>query len=156
MKKATLYIICGFLGAGKTTFSKKISFETGAVHLNPDDWCVRLFDQNEYEQNWEKCFEATMNILWEKTAQYLDNGADVILDMGFWDRNSRDFARSVANKHHADVKLFYLDVSDEIAKSRILLRKGKIAENNVRNFDEIKKLFSSPEADEDPIVIKND
>ena len=44
---------------------------------------------------------------------------------------------------------------DDIAKDRILLRSGKIAENNVRNFDEIKKLFSEPDIDEDVIIINN-
>ena len=86
MKKSTLYIIHGFLGSGKTTFSKKSSLEIGAVHMNPDEWCVKLFDKKDYEHNWEKCSDETVNILWEKTAEYLTNRTDVIFDMGFWDR----------------------------------------------------------------------
>ena len=45
------YLICGFLGAGKTTYSQKLSKETGAIHLNPDQYCMELFDKTEYEEN---------------------------------------------------------------------------------------------------------
>lgn len=155
MKKAVLYIICGFIGAGKTTFSKKLSDETGAVHFNPDELCVRQFDKSDWEQNWEQCFSLTMDKLWKMTARYLKDGKDVILDTGFWDRKSRDFAKSVANECHADWKLYYLDVPDEVAKRRILSRTGVIAENNIKHFEEIKQLFSVPAVDENPIVIKN-
>ena len=54
--------------------------------MNPDEWCVKLFDKKDYEHNWEKCSDETVNILWEKTAEYLTNRTDVIFDMGFWDR----------------------------------------------------------------------
>jgi len=155
MKKPILYIIHGFLGSGKTTFSKKLSLETGAVHINPDEWCMKLFDKKNYEQHWEKCFDETVNILWEKAAEYLSNGTDVIFDMGFWDRQSRNHAKSIAAKCNSDFKHYYLYVPDDIAKERILSRSGKIAENNVRNFDEIKKLFSEPDSDEDAIIINN-
>jgi predicted kinase len=154
MKKSILYIIHGFLGSGKTTFSKKLSLETGAVHMNPDEWCVKLFEKN-YGQHWEKCFNETVNILWEKAAEYLSDGTDVIFDMGFWDKQSRSHAKSIATKCNSDFKHYYIYVPDDIAKERILLRSGKIAENNVENFDEIKKRFSEPDIDEDVIIINN-
>ncbi len=155
MKKSTLYIIHGFIGAGKTTFSKKLASETGAVHLNPDEWCVKLFTPKNYEANWEKCFADTMDILWNKTKEYLGKGTDVILDMGFWDRQSRDAAKNLAIECNSYFKHYYIYVPDNIAKQRISLRTGKIAENNVKNFDEIKKRFSAPESDEDAIIINN-
>lgn len=155
MKKSTLYIIHGFIGAGKTTFSKKLASEIGAVHLNPDEWCVKLFSKKNYEANWEKCFADTMDILWNKTKEYLNKGTDVILDMVFWDRESRNLAKDVATKSNSYFKHYYIYVPDNIAKQRILQRTGKIAENNVKYFDEIKKLFSAPESDEDAIIINN-
>lgn len=50
MTKPTYYLVCGFLGAVKTTHSKKLAQETGAIHLNPDEWCVKLFSKTEYEK----------------------------------------------------------------------------------------------------------
>ena len=50
------YLICGFLGAGKTTYSQKLSKETGAIHLNPDEWCIKLFSKEEYEKKLGQVF----------------------------------------------------------------------------------------------------
>src|SRR3990167_4812165 len=42
-KKPTAYIICGFIGAGKTTFARKLESETGAIRITKDEWMVRVF-----------------------------------------------------------------------------------------------------------------
>lgn len=154
MKTATLHIIHGFLGAGKTTFSQKLTKELNAVHLNPDEWCVKLFTKEEYEKAWEKCFSSTLDMLWQKTREYLNNGTDVVFDSGFWDRGSRDYARQVAKQCQAGFKHYFLDTPDEIAKQRLARRSGKIAINNIKHYDEIKKLFSRPDTDEEVIIVK--
>lgn len=91
------YLICGFLGAGKTTYSKKLSDETGAIHLNPDEWCTKLFAKEEYEKNWGKCFSETIDYLWKKAEEYAKNGKSIIFDMGFWTKESRQDAIKQAN-----------------------------------------------------------
>jgi predicted kinase len=35
-----VYIICGFIGAGKTTFAKKLEKKTGAVRITKDEWSI--------------------------------------------------------------------------------------------------------------------
>ena len=42
MNEATLYLVCGLPGAGKTTRARQIVERVNAVHLNPDDWIVEL------------------------------------------------------------------------------------------------------------------
>lgn len=41
-RKPTVYLICGFIGAGKTTFAKKLEEKTGAVRIVKDEWSIRL------------------------------------------------------------------------------------------------------------------
>lgn len=153
--EATLYIIQGFLGAGKTTFSKRLALKTGAVHLNPDEVCVSLFRREEYERNWDECFRKTLDLLWQKAEEHLKAGKDVIFDAGFWDRKSRDDAKSFARKCDCRCVHCYICVPDEVAKERLSLRKGRIAENNAANFENIKKSFVPPEPDEQAVVIHN-
>ena len=156
MKQATLYIIQGFIGAGKSTFSRKLSQETGAIHLNPDEWVLKYFKQDEYMKNWDTCFESTVDKLWEMAKQYLNNGKDVIFDMGFWLKKDRDLARDVARKCNADCKLYYLYVPDNILKERIVAdRPPEWAERHLQNFDNNKKRFEEPQPDENAIIINN-
>lgn len=155
-KKTILYIIQGFIGAGKSTFSKKLSTEKNAVHLNPDQYVTKLFKKDEYMSNWNKCFDKTVEILWDKTKEYLKSGIDVIFDMGFWFKKDRDFARKVAEECSAECKHIYLFVPDEILKERIVAtRPPQWVEIHLQNFEKNKKIFEEPQADENVIIIKN-
>lgn len=40
---ATLHLVCGSTGAGKTTHALRLARELGAIHFSIDDWMVRLF-----------------------------------------------------------------------------------------------------------------
>ena len=144
LNKPECYLICGFLGAGKTTYSQKLSKETGAIHLNPDEWCMKLFSKEEYEQNWSKCFSETIEHLWKKAEEYAKNGKSVIFDMGFWTKLSRDEATQRAKDLGFNPAIHFLNVPDEILKQRISARKGTIAEYNLKHFDELKKQFEVP------------
>lgn len=155
-KTAILYIIQGFIGAGKSTFSKKLSLETSAIHLNPDEWVTKLYEKDVYMNNWNECFEATLNELWKRTREYLNNGDSVIFDMGFWKKADRDYARNVAIECNAICKHYYLFVPDEILKERIVSnRPPEWAKIHLENFDKNKELFEVPTEDEDTITINN-
>lgn len=155
-KKTTLYIIQGFIGAGKTTFSRKLALETDAIHLNPDEWVSKLYSKEEYMKNWNMCFDETVNLLWNKTTEYLLSGHDVIFDMGFWYKKDRNFARTLANECKANFKHYYLYVSDDILKERIVSDRPKHwAKIHLENFDQNKQNFEEPEEDESPIIVNN-
>ncbi len=153
--KAKMYLICGFLGAGKTTFSKKLAIEKQAIHLNPDEFCCKFFSKQEYESNWEECFAKSMDILWDEAAKAIKSGINVIFDVGFWSKASRDEARQKARYIGAEPVLYYLYAPDEELKCRIRQRKGLIAQNNIKNFQTIKKLFEEPSDGEDFVRINN-
>ncbi|MBR4932477.1 MAG: ATP-binding protein [Alphaproteobacteria bacterium] len=150
-----IYLICGFLGAGKTTISQQLAHQTDSIHLNPDKLCFDLFSKQECEQNWDECFSKTISAIWEQTAVYAQINKDVIIDMGFWTRVSRDTAKEQAKILGADAILYYIYAPDEILKKRLSLRQGKIAEYNLKQFENLKKKFEEPTADENVIRINN-
>ena len=154
-EKKICYLICGFLGAGKTTYSKKLVQEKKAIHLNADEWCMKLFSKDEYETNWENCFLKTMEYLWDKASEFSKQGQSVVFDIGFWDKKSRIEAIDKARELGFLPIIHYVYAPDDILKERISLRKGLIAENNLKHFDEIKKLFEEPDDTEDYIRIDN-
>ena len=155
-RQATLYIIQGFIASGKSTFSKKLSLETKAIHLNPDEWVTKLYEKEFCMNNWNDCFDNVLKKLWDDTKEYLNNGIDVIFDMGFWKKNDRDYARKIAFESGAICKHYYLYVPDEILKERIVFtRNEEWAKIHLQNFEKNKKQFEAPLKEEEAIVINN-
>ena len=132
---AKLFLICGFLGAGKTTFSKKLAYETNAEYMNVDEYVMQNFTKQEYENNWEYCFTKAEELMWQKIYKCTQNNQNVVFDVGFWTRQSRDKARNRVLKIGITPVLYYIYAPDEILKQRIATRSGSIAENNIKNFE---------------------
>lgn len=154
-KKTTLYIVQGFIGAGKSTFSRELSKKTGAIHLNVDTWVSKLYNKKS-NYDWNKRFDETVILLWDKTKDLLLNGFDVIFDMGFWFKKDRIFAKQLAQECKSNFKHYYIYAPDEILKKRIMAdRPPKWAKMHLQNFDENKNLFEEPLSDENPIIINN-
>ncbi len=154
-QQPTCYLICGFLGAGKTTYSKNLAEKTGAIHLNPDEWCMIFFDKAEYEKNWGICFSETIALLWEKAAEYANQNKSVIFDMGFWTKQSREEACQKANELGFEPVIHYVYAPDHVLKARISQRSGVIADYNLKHFNELKKQFEEPASNECVVRIDN-
>ena len=116
-------IISGFLGAGKTTYSKKLAQDTGALHLNPDDVCMQKYKPKEYENNWEECFAKTLDFLWQAMASYITQSKDVIFDMGFWSKSSRQNAVAKIKQLGGKPIIHYIYAPDSILKQRLMFQR---------------------------------
>lgn len=150
-----MHLIQGFLGAGKTTFSKRLVDEKGIRRLNADEWVEENFSAAEQAADWDACFSHAVNQIWSEAAALTAAGEDVILDIGFWSRTSRDDARQRAREMGAAVTLHHVVAPDEVLRERLRLRRGVIAESNLRNFDSLKSHYEPPGADEHAVVVNN-
>lgn len=148
MPKSILIVIQGFLGAGKTTYSKRLAAQTGVVRLNGDEYCSTNFSKEVLEADWDKCFSEAITNLYRQAEELLQSGQSVILDFGFWDRKSRDYAREVASRVGADFSHIYLNTPDELILNRLTKRSGGIARKNLENYSSLKSLFEPPHVDE--------
>lgn len=151
-----LRIVQGFIGAGKTTYSKWLSEKTGDIRLNADEYCADNFSKKELEANWDKCFSQAISEQYIIAEKLLLSGKSVILDFGFWDRQSREYARALAKRIGAEFQHIYLDTPEGVILERLRKRTGVIAARNLQNFQELKKYFEKPEVDECIISIKED
>ena len=85
-KTSTVYLICGFIGAGKTTFAKKLEEKTGAVRIVKDEWSIRLIENNPTIDGYAE-WDSKIIQLSRDVAFYLANkGIDVIMGEGFWEK----------------------------------------------------------------------
>ena len=103
---ATLHLVHGFVGAGKTTFSRNLEAEIPAIRFTLDEWIVKLYGHNPPEDKFIEYSDRVSSLIWQLTTQLLDLDRDVILDFGFWSRASRNRAREFALSVNAEVKLY--------------------------------------------------
>lgn len=75
-----VHMIHGFVGAGKTTFSKKLEQEVRAVRFTPDEWICDLYGNNPPAENFDERQNCIYYMIRKMAERVLAAGADVILD----------------------------------------------------------------------------
>ena len=139
--KPKIYIIQGFIASGKTTYSKKLANETGSIRLNGDECCEDNFSEEELNKDWDNLYSIAITKLYKKAEKLIKNGNDVILDFGFWSKKSRDYVRQFASDNNAELIHLLMGTEEQEIINRMKKRSGAIAENNIKNFKELKKYF---------------
>lgn len=156
---ATVSLIHGFLGAGKTTFAKKLEAQTGAIRYSPDEWMTRIYGSNPPLEKFTDYFEAVHDIVDQHWPTVLGGGLDVILDFGFWTRASRDAARRRAVAARGTVTIFHVNCAPLTARHRCLARNHALNGSFViteATFDTLQSRFEPLEQDEPFTLVKTD
>lgn len=117
---ATIHFICGFMGFGKTTFSKRFAQEKKAKHFAIDAVIVERYGRDP--QNFEEVYQKADDYIWAETKKCIQSGQDVILDYGFWNPEIREKAKEKALKLTDSIVWHQLVCEMDIAKNRVLKR----------------------------------
>lgn len=88
---ATLHLIVGLPGSGKTTLARRLEQADHAIRLTPDEWMQPLFGAGE---SGGKRWVLESQLLWSVAARALSLGVSVVLDYGLWAREEREFFRT--------------------------------------------------------------
>ena len=114
---AKVMLICGKVCCGKTTYTKKLQ-EKGAVLLSCDELMRLLFDEYLGDRH-DEVAARVQAYLFQKSAEILRAGTDVVLDWGFWTKASREEALRFYKEQGFAAELHYLDVDDVTWQQRI-------------------------------------
>ena len=108
---ATLHLMVGLPGSGKTTYANELSINENALLLTTDVWHIKLYghDEDDLELHNER-HTRIEQIIWGVAERVLEMGSNVILDFGFWNRKERDDFRNRAKDLGVTFKLHYMDV----------------------------------------------
>lgn len=112
---ATLYLMVGLPGTGKTTAARRIEVEQQALRLTKDEWMKALYGAD----NPEAASDVIEGRLVDIGLRALELGIDVVIDFGLWGRDERSALRQAAVDLGAAVELRYLELSLDEQRRRI-------------------------------------
>jgi predicted kinase len=121
---ATLHLIHGTIGTGKTTFARRLAQERGAVLFCLDRWLVGLYGSDTSVEPDRLLRVETL--IAECCEAILRAGVDVVYDHGFWSRAKRDAARHLADRVGATAELYWVTCPEEVAFQRVLCRNQRL------------------------------
>ena len=113
-------LICGKIGAGKTTYAKKLVKERGAVLLSVDEITL-LFGQYLGDKH-DGVVERAQRYLFEKAAELLAKGVTVVLDWGFWQKDERGEAEAFFAERGFRAEWHYVKVSGAVWRRNLAKR----------------------------------
>lgn len=146
---AMVMLICGRIASGKSFYCRQLMEASPAVLLSVDELTVRLGPLGE---NHDQACAVIQSFLREKAADIASAGVDVILDWGFWTRDSRREASAFFSGRGIAVQWHYIDVSqarwqENIARRNAAVLAGKDSSYYVDEglLQKLEGLFQPPE-----------
>jgi predicted kinase len=123
---ATVHMICGPCGAGKTTYARAFAASHRAVVFVLDEWMATLFMMDApapIALNWalprvDRC-EAQ---IWKVAQEVLRCGVDVVVELGFYRRDQRDRFRALAAAAGVEVVVHSVGAPPEVRRERVRAR----------------------------------
>jgi predicted kinase len=151
---ATLHVIFGPCGAGKTTYAHAFARRDGAVAFILDDWMARLFGPDipepiEYEWMLERVGRCEAQI-WSTAAGVLATGTSVILDIGLMRKADRERVRQIAEGAELPLQWHFVDAPQQVRRARVAGRNTIRGESFAIEvtpdlFDFIEGVYEAPE-----------
>ncbi|HLK61331.1 MAG TPA: AAA family ATPase [Chthonomonadaceae bacterium] len=123
---ATLFLICGLPGAGKTTLARQLEQTRPALRLSPDEWIAPLLADASDQVELDRLRSPVEAVQWEVAARVLTLGVDVILEWGFWSREERMHYRALAEALGARVEVHCLEVDRQELWARLSKRNANL------------------------------
>lgn len=147
-----LHMVCGKIASGKSTLTARLANAQRTVLISEDVWIARLYpDEIHTLAYYVRCAARLKTVLTEHIQSLLSAGVSVVLDFPFNTTNTREWGHSLARAVGCEHRLHYLEVSDDICKSRLRARNASGEhpfQTSEAQYELITRHFVPPTADE--------
>jgi predicted kinase len=145
---ATMLLMVGLPGAGKTTRAKELGATHRALRLTPDEWMIPLFGESMADG---KRFVLEGRLI-SLALHALRLGTSVVLDYGLWGRDERSALRWLARSAGAACRVVYLPVDRDVQLARVAYRQenepAQTFPMSEADLDQWRTQFEAPDAAE--------
>ena len=154
---ATLHMICGKIGAGKSTLAQQLGTNANTVILSEDAWLAALYgDEMHTLKDFVRCSAKLKTAMGPHIVSLLRAGVSVVLDYQANTRDARTWMRGLFTDAQAEHRLHLLDVPDEVCLARLHARNADgehpFAATEAQ-FHQVTKHFLPPQDDEGFTVV---
>jgi predicted kinase len=120
---ATIHLIEGPVGSGKSTFAARLSNKLRAPRFILDEWMSTLFSPDRpasgviewYLERKNRC----INQIWSQARKTMETGLDAILELGLIQRHDRtQFFKFLHNTNY-NMIIYVLDATRDIRRTRV-------------------------------------
>ena len=144
-----LVLICGKMGAGKSTKAKEVSKESNTILLSEDEWLGKLYPgQISGLEDYIKYSRLIKPVVKSLVQDLLLSGVRVVMDFPANTVSQRVWLKSIASEISAEHKLLYLSASDSLCLDRIAKRRIEQPERQATDteemFRQVTKYFVEP------------
>lgn len=159
-----IHLVCGPIGAGKTTYARKIAQQHNAIYFSEDEWLSRLFVADApadlLEQPMEQVaawaqekYQRCRSQIWLVSKRLLECGMSVVLDGAAANQIQREVIRQKAIDNNMGFQLHYISASQNIRHQRVLERNEQQGETyslyvTPAMFDQMEVFFEAPKGEE--------
>lgn len=156
----TVHLLCGFIGAGKTTFARTLEERTGAVRITKDEWLIRLIGNDPTIDGYADYDHKICGLSRDVAFQLVAKGIDVIIDEGLWEKEQRALLRKRTAEAGAEAVLYYLDTPIATIRERVARRNESLAKDSfmITNamLESYLPLWQPPTKDEGYVLVSED
>jgi len=152
METGILHLVCGKIAAGKSTLCGRLAAQPKTVLISQDHWLSRLYpDELRTIPDMIKYSARLREAMGGHVADLLRSGVSVVLDFPANRIDWRRWMLDVAEAAEAPHILHYLDVPDEVCRTRLKARNAGGEHEYVvddEQFDAIIARFQPPGEEE--------
>ncbi|MCI6277285.1 MAG: ATP-binding protein [Clostridium sp.] len=142
---ATIYMLCGKVGSGKSTYAQNLKSDRNTFVLSYDELMLVLFDDCIGPAKHQDMVSRCKKFLFGQALQLLEMNIDVVLDFGFWTKSEREETKKFFSDKNIEVKLHYINPPYEVITEHLEIR-NKAIDQGLRGYymtPEKRKRFDS-------------
>ncbi len=122
----TLYLLCGKIGAGKSTLARQLAARPATLLISEDHWTSTLFaDDLKTIEDYGRLSARLRAAMAPHIVDILRQGLSVVLDFPANTVRQRAWMRSLIAEAKVSHELHHLDVPNEICKQRLRRRNAE-------------------------------
>lgn len=159
---AKVILLCGKIGAGKTTYARQLMRKNPTVYLSTDDLMLQLFPE-PLGDRYDEAVARAQRYLYERAADFVAIGVDVILEGTGWKRADRLATSSFFREGGTPFEWHYVDITDEAWRAHIDARNRAVQQGGSGAYyvdegllEKCLEMFEAPGRDEIDVYVLNE